>query len=99
MHPYLHLFIHGIQNKFANFKRVTNHWYGLSISMMFFSLFGNMGKKRFDKFTEDFNNHQSNIKFTYTSSKNYFPFDLDVKLSGGKPSWFLLAKCVKNTFG
>ena len=32
---------------------------------------------------ENLNNHQSNIKFTYTLSKNCVPFlDLDVQLSG-----------------
>ena len=32
---------------------------------------------------EDLNIHQPNIKFTYTFSKNFFPFlDLDVQLSG-----------------
>ena len=34
---------------------------------------------------ENLNNHQPNIKFTYTFSKNCIPFlDLDVQLSGGK---------------
>ena len=34
---------------------------------------------------ENLNNHQSNIKFTYTFSKNCVPFlDLDVQLSGGE---------------
>ena len=34
---------------------------------------------------EDLNNHQPNIKFTYTFSKNCVPFlDLDVQLPGGE---------------
>ena len=34
---------------------------------------------------EDLNNHQPNIKFTYTFSKKCVPFlDLDVQLSGGE---------------
>ena len=33
----------------------------------------------------DLSNHQPNIKFTYTFSKNCVPFlDLDVELSGGE---------------
>ena len=41
------------------------------------------GKKERHKFMEDLNNHQPNIKFTYTFSKNFVPFlDLDFQLSG-----------------
>ena len=43
------------------------------------------GEKLLHKFMEDLNNHQSNIKFAYTFSKNCVPFlDLDVQLSGGE---------------
>ena len=43
------------------------------------------GEKELHKFMEDLNNHQSNIKFTYTFSKNCVPFlDLVVQLSGGE---------------
>ena len=41
------------------------------------------GEKELHKFMEDLNNHQSNIKFTYTFSKNCVPFlDLYAQLSG-----------------
>ena len=41
------------------------------------------GEKELHKFMEDLNNHQPNIKFTCTFSKNCVPFlDLDVQLSG-----------------
>ena len=43
------------------------------------------GEKELHRFMEDLNNHQPNIKFTYTFSKNCVPFlDLDVQLSGGE---------------
>ena len=43
------------------------------------------GEKELHKFMEDLNNHQPNIKFTYTFSKNCVHFlDLDVQLSGGE---------------
>ena len=43
------------------------------------------GEKELHKFMEDLNNHQPNIKFTYTFSKNCVPFlDLDVQVSGGE---------------
>ena len=42
-------------------------------------------EKELHKFMEDLNNHQLNIKFTYTFSKDCVPFlDLDVQLSGGE---------------
>ena len=43
------------------------------------------GEKELYKFMEDLNNHQPNIKFTYTFSKNCVPFlDSDIQLSGGE---------------
>ena len=42
-------------------------------------------RKELQKFMEDLNNHQPNIKFTYTFSKDCVPFlDLDIQLSGGE---------------
>ena len=55
----------------------------LFLSFLFF--IWTHGEKELHKFMEDLNNHQSNIKFTYTFSKNCVPFvDLDVQLSGGE---------------
>ena len=43
------------------------------------------GEKELHKFMEELNNHQPNIKFIYTFSKNCVPFlDLDVQLSGAE---------------
>ena len=56
----------------------------LRMSMTFFLIWTHE-EKELHKFIEDLNNHQPNINFTYTSSKNYFNFlDLDVQLSEGK---------------
>ena len=43
------------------------------------------GEKELHKVMEDLNNHQPNIKFKYTFSKNCVPFlDLDIQLSWGE---------------
>ena len=53
-----------------------------SISMAFFIL-RTHGDKKPHKFMEDLNNHQPNIKFLHTFSKNCIPFlGLHVQLSG-----------------
>ena len=62
---------------------LTNLWYGLGIFMTF--LYIGTWRKRISKFMEDLNNHQPNIKFTYTSSRNCVSFiGLDVHLLKGE---------------
>ena len=65
--------------------------YGVTQTLVWFRYINDVffiwthGEKELHKSMEDLNNHQPNIKFTYISSKNCFPFlDLDVQLSEGK---------------
>ena len=63
--------------------RAASLWYALDILMAFF--IWTHGDKKPPKFMKDLNNHQPNIKFLYTFSKNCVPFlGLCVQLSGGE---------------